>query len=107
MKEGEEQFRSGPWLGRTDTDTDTDKDGFIHRSCMRNQGFPGGVFDGRPVVGICSVWSELTPCNAHLRQLAEDVKQGVCIEHVMQASEGADLDFLVGCCGMTVARESH
>jgi L-arabonate dehydrase len=107
MKEVEEQFRSAAWLGRTDTDTDTDKDGFIHRNCLRNQGFPGGVFDGRPVIGICNTWSELTPWNAHLRQLAEDVTRGVSIEHVMQASEGADLDFLVGCLGKTVARESH
>jgi L-arabonate dehydrase len=71
MKEGKKQFRSAAWFGRTD------KDGFIHRSWMRNQGFPGDVFDGRPVIGICNTWSELTPCNAHLRQLAEGVKRGV------------------------------
>jgi len=48
------------------------KDGFIHRSWMRNQGFPGDVFDGRPVIGICNnMVGSLTPCNAHLRQLAE------------------------------------
>lgn len=44
---------------------------------MRNQGLPDHVFDGRPVVGICNTWSELTPCNAHLRELAERVKRGV------------------------------
>ena len=44
---------------------------------MRNQGFPGDVFDGRPIIGICNTWSELTPCNAHLRALAERVKWGV------------------------------
>jgi len=44
---------------------------------MRNQGFPGDVFDGRPVIGICNTWSELTPCNAHLRALAERVKNGI------------------------------
>jgi dihydroxy-acid dehydratase len=44
---------------------------------MRNQGLPGDVFDGRPVVGICNTWSELTPCNAHFRDLAEHVKRGV------------------------------
>jgi dihydroxy-acid dehydratase len=71
MNEGKKQFRSAAWFGRTD------KDGFIHRSWMRNQGFPGDVFDGRPVIGICNTWSELTPCNAHLRQLAERVKRGV------------------------------
>jgi dihydroxy-acid dehydratase len=54
-----------------------DKDGFIHRSWMKSQGLPADVFDGRPVVGICNTWSELTPCNAGLRDLAEHVKRGV------------------------------
>jgi dihydroxy-acid dehydratase len=44
---------------------------------MKNQGFPEDLFDGRPVIGICNTWSELTPCNAHLRDLAERVKRGV------------------------------
>jgi dihydroxy-acid dehydratase len=44
---------------------------------MKNQGFPPDVFDGRPVIGICNTWSELTPCNAHLRSLAERVRCGV------------------------------
>jgi L-arabonate dehydrase len=64
-------YRSAAWFGQQD------KDGFIHRSWMRNQGFPPDVFDGRPVIGICNTWSELTPCNAHLRTLAEHVKRGV------------------------------
>jgi L-arabonate dehydrase len=71
MSTNEKKFRSAAWFGRSD------KDGFIHRSWMRNQGFPGDVFDGRPVIGICNTWSELTPCNAHLRALAERVKRGV------------------------------
>ena len=54
-----------------------DKDGFIHRSWMKNQGFPDHAFDGRPVIGICNSWSELTPCNSGLRTLAEAVKRGV------------------------------
>ena len=41
---------------------------------MKNQGFPHDLFDGRPVIGICNTWSELTPCNAHFRELAEHVK---------------------------------
>ncbi|MGH9370771.1 MAG: IlvD/Edd family dehydratase [Vicinamibacterales bacterium] len=65
------QYRSAAWFGKHD------KDGFIHRGWMRNQGLPGDVFDGRPVVGICNTWSELTPCNAHLRTIAEHVKRGV------------------------------
>src|ERR1051326_1094126 len=55
----------------------TDKGGFIHRSWMKNQGLPDHLFDGRPVIGICNTWSELTPCNAHFRELAERVKRGV------------------------------
>ena len=54
-----------------------DKDGFIHRSWMKSQGLPEDAFDGRPVIGICNTWSELTPCNAGLRDVAEHVKRGV------------------------------
>src|SRR5690242_15305999 len=54
-----------------------DKDGFIHRSWMKAQGYPPDVFDGRPVIGICNTWSELTPCNSGLRDIAEYVKRGV------------------------------
>ena len=64
-------YRSAAWFAKTD------KDGFVHRSWMRNQGLPDHVFDGRPVIGICNTWSELTPCNAHFRQIAEYVKRGV------------------------------
>ncbi|MCK0141243.1 IlvD/Edd family dehydratase [Aliiroseovarius sp. F20344] len=63
--------RSQHWYGKLD------KDGFIHRSWMKNQGFPDHAFDGRPVIGICNTWSELTPCNSGLRDLAEGVKRGV------------------------------
>src|ERR1700730_3212200 len=64
-------LRSRNWFGKTD------KMGFIYRSWMKNQGFPEDMFDGRPVIGICNTWSELTHCNAHLRDLAEAVKRGV------------------------------
>ena len=53
------------------------RDGFIHRSWMKNQGLPDDTFDGRPVIGICNTFSELTPCNAHFRTIAEQVKKGV------------------------------
>jgi dihydroxy-acid dehydratase len=69
--ENKPKFRSAEWFGRTD------KGGFIHRSWMKNQGFPNHLFDGRPVIGICNTWSELTPCNAHFREIAEAVKRGV------------------------------
>ncbi len=65
------RFRSRETYGRSD------RDGFIHRSWMKSEGLPGDVFDGRPVIGICNTWSELTPCNMHLRDLAEHVKRGV------------------------------
>ncbi|WP_323013009.1 L-arabinonate dehydratase [Devosia sp.] len=65
------RLRSTEWFGKND------KDAFIHRSWMRNQGIPSRMFDGRPVIGICNTWSELTPCNAHFRTIAEHVKRGV------------------------------
>jgi hypothetical protein len=55
------------------------RNGFIHRSRMRNQGFGPEVFDGRPVICIANSWSELTPCNARLRDVAEAVKRGVAV----------------------------
>jgi dihydroxy-acid dehydratase len=65
------QRRSQQWFGREG------KDGFLHRSWIKNQGYPDDLFDGRPVIGICNTWSELTPCNGHFRELAEFVKRGV------------------------------
>lgn len=65
------RYRSAEWFGKND------KDSFIHRSWMRNQAIPSRMFDGRPVIGICNTWSELTPCNAHFRTIAEHVKRGV------------------------------
>ncbi len=66
-----QQLRSRDWFGRKD------KDGIIYRSWMKNQGMPTDMFDGRPVIGICNTFSELTPCNAHFRDHAEAVKKGV------------------------------
>ena len=63
-------FRSASWFAKRD------KDGFIHRSWV-GRGLPRDVFDGRPLIGICNTWSELTPCNAHFRELADHVKRGV------------------------------
>ena len=70
-EDAKREYRSAAWFAKHD------KDGFIHRSWMRNQGLPADVFDGRPVIGICNTWSELTPCNAHLRTIADHVKRGV------------------------------
>ena len=63
--------RSAAWFGGEG------KNAFMYRSWMKNQGFPDDEFDGRPVIGICNTWSELTPCNAHLRAIADHVKRGV------------------------------
>ena len=65
------QRRSRAWF------EGTDRDKFIHRSWLKNQGHPDDMFDGRPVIGICNTWSDLTPCNAHFRILAERVKRGI------------------------------
>ena len=65
------KLRSSAWFGGDG------KNAFMHRSWMKTEGLPADLFDGRPVIGICNTWSELTPCNAHLRDLAERVKRGV------------------------------
>ncbi|MDB5763020.1 MAG: dihydroxy-acid dehydratase [Herminiimonas sp.] len=63
--------RSQAWFGKQD------RDGFVHRSWTKKDGYPHDSLDGRPVIGICNTWSELTPCNSHFRELAEFVKRGV------------------------------
>ncbi len=65
------RLRSAEWFGTAD------KNGFMYRSWMKNQGIPDHEFQGKPIIGICNTWSELTPCNAHFRQLAERVRRGV------------------------------
>lgn len=64
-------LRSREWFGRTG------KDGFIYRAWMKNRGIPAREFEGKPVIGICNTWSELTPCNAHFRELAQSVRHGI------------------------------
>ena len=84
--------RSQSWFGRLD------REGFIYRSWMKNRGIPHDQFDGRPVIGICNTWSELTPCNTHFRVLAEQVRQGV-----LEAG-GFPLEFPVMSLGETLMR---
>jgi L-arabonate dehydrase len=69
--DGKKQLRSRHWYGGAN------KDAFMHRSWIKNQGHPDHMFDGRPVIGICNTWSDLNPCNAHFKELAEVVKRGV------------------------------
>jgi L-arabonate dehydrase len=86
------KLRSAAWFGGQD------RDGFIHRSWMKNQGLPDHLFDGRPVIGICNTFSELTPCNAHFRELADHVKRGV------YEAGGFPLEFPVMSLGETLLR---
>lgn len=88
----QKKLRSTDWFGKSD------KMGFVHRSWLRNQGYPDDYFTGRPVIGICNTWSELTPCNGHLRDFAEIVKRGV-IE-----AGGFPLEFPVTSLGETIMR---
>ncbi|MDE1182296.1 IlvD/Edd family dehydratase [Paraburkholderia sp.] len=71
MTDKPRKLRSAEWFGTAD------KNGFMYRSWMKNQGIPDHEFQGKPIIGICNTWSELTPCNAHFRKLAEHVKRGV------------------------------
>ena len=84
--------RSQYWFGGSS------KDNFIHRSWMKSEGLPDDSFDGRPVIGICNTWSELTPCNQHFRELAQRVKHGV-----LQAG-GLPVEFPVSSLGETLMR---
>jgi L-arabonate dehydrase len=86
------QQRSIQWFGRQDIY------GFIYRSWVKNRGVPNDQFDGRPVIGICNTWSELTPCNTHFRVLAEHVRNGV-----LEAG-GFPLEFPVMSLGETLLR---
>jgi len=84
--------RSAEWFGRDG------KMGFIYRSWVKNRGVPHDQFDGRPVIGICNTYSELTPCNSHFRTLAEQVKIGVF------EAGGFPLEFPVMSLGETLMR---
>ena len=85
-------LRSQEWFGGND------KMGFVHRSWFRNQGYPDDYFRGRPIIGICNTWSDLTPCNGHLREFAEVVKRGV-----LEAG-GVPFEFPVMSLGETVMK---
>ena len=87
-----EHLRSQQWFGRQD------RDGFAYRSWVKGKGVPHDQFDGRPVIGICNTFSELTPCNSHFRTLAEQVKIGV------YEAGGFPLEFPVMSLGETLLR---
>ncbi|HEY7903621.1 MAG TPA: IlvD/Edd family dehydratase [Casimicrobiaceae bacterium] len=86
------KLRSEAWFARQD------KMGFYYRSWLKNRGFPQDQFEGRPVIGICNTWSELTPCNSHFRTIAEHVRFGVL------DAGGFPLEFPVLSLGETMMR---
>ncbi len=88
----ERKLRSEDWFGRKG------KDGFIYRAWMKNQGIPDDEFMGKPVIGICNTWSELTPCNGHFRDLANSVKKGIL------QSGGFPVEFPVMSLGETIVK---
>ena len=91
-KKKPEALRSQQWFGRQD------RDGFAYRSWVKGKGVPHDQFDGRPVIGICNTFSELTPCNSHFRTIAEQVKIGV------YEAGGFPLEFPVMSLGETLLR---
>ena len=91
-KKKPEDLRSQQWFGRQD------RDGFAYRSWVKGKGVPHDQFDGRPVIGICNTFSELTPCNSHFRTIAEQVKIGV------YEAGGFPLEFPVMSLGETLLR---
>jgi dihydroxy-acid dehydratase len=91
-KRSARKLRSQAWFGLHD------RDALVHRSWMKNQGIPHDQFDGRPVIGICNTWSEVTPCNAHFRDLADHVRRGVL------DAGGFPLEFPVMSLGETLMR---
>ena len=86
------ELRSRAWFARQD------KNGFYYRSWLKNRGFPQDQFDGRPVIGICNTWSELTPCNTHFKTVADHVRWGI-----LEAG-GFPLEFPVLSLGETLLR---
>src|SRR2546430_2881962 len=85
-------LRTTQWFGATG------RSGMAYRGWMRSQGFTPEVFDGRPVIGIATTWSELAPCNVHLHRVAESVKRGVW------QSGGFPLEFPAMALGETLLR---
>ena len=92
MSESETQLRSAAWFAPIT------HHGFVARGWLKNQGHPQQMFEGKPVIGICNTWSDLNPCNAHLRILAEVVKRGV------YEAGGLPLEFPVMSLGETLMR---
>lgn len=90
--QNENKLRSQDWFGKTG------KDGFIYRSWIKNQGYPSHQFKGKPVIGICNTWSEVTPCNGHFREIAQFVKNGI------YEAGGFPLEFPVMSLGETIIR---
>ena len=76
-----QKLRSARWF------TGPEYEALVRRAALRSEGLDPGGFEGKPVIGICNSWSELTHCNIHLRRVAEAVKRGVW------AAGGVPLEF--------------
>jgi dihydroxy-acid dehydratase len=64
------KLRSAQWY------EGSDRNAYIHRAWMR-RGLPDSAFEGRPHIAIANTASDLTPCNAHLHEVAQSVKNGI------------------------------
>ncbi|MCH9644777.1 MAG: dihydroxy-acid dehydratase [Gammaproteobacteria bacterium] len=94
FKKSKKQLRSASWFAPSG------RVGYHNRAWLKTEGMPKDSFDGRPVIGICNSASELTPCNLHLKFVAEAVKRGV-----WQAG-GFPLEFPTISLGETLLRPS-
>ncbi|KUO17750.1 IlvD/Edd family dehydratase [Streptomyces dysideae] len=84
-------LRSAQWYAGQD------RNAYIHRAWMR-RGVPGDAFTGRPQIAIANTASDLTPCNAHLNEVAASVRDGV------HEAGGIPLDLPVVSLGETQVR---
>jgi dihydroxy-acid dehydratase len=64
------ELRSAHWYAGDN------RNSYIHRAWMR-RGTPADAFTGRPQIAIANTASDLTPCNSHLNEVADSVKQGI------------------------------
>jgi dihydroxy-acid dehydratase len=71
MSTNGKKYRSNEWFDTPELY------GWLRQAAFKAEGYGEPAWQGRPIIGICNSWSELTHCNAHLRQLAEAVKRGV------------------------------
>jgi len=69
-KKKTDELRSRRWFG-------SDLRSFGHRARMLQMGYDYDDWQDRPIIGIINTWSDLNACHQHLRDRAEDIRQGV------------------------------